>query len=44
MTGAIEKLSDENNALRRQSGMAATDDIELCGVRLAKVKLAYVIV
>lgn len=41
MTAAIEKLSDENNALRRQSGMAATHEIELSGVKLAKVKLAY---
>ena len=39
MTGAVEKLSDENNALRLQAGVAATDDIELSGVKLAKVNL-----
>ena len=41
MTGGIEKLADENHALRQQSGMAATDDVELSGIRLAKVKLTY---
>lgn len=40
MTGAVEKLSDENNVLRLQAGVAATDDIELSGVKLAKVNLA----
>lgn len=44
MTGTVEKLSDENNALRLQAGMAATDEIELSGIKLAKVNLAYRIV
>lgn len=39
MTGAIEKLSDENSALRQQAGVAATDEVELSGVKLAKVNL-----
>lgn len=40
MTGTVEKLSDENNALRLQAGVAATDEIELSGIKLAKVNLA----
>lgn len=39
MTVTVEKLSDENNVLRLQAGVAATDGIELSGVKLAKVSL-----
>lgn len=37
MTGKVEMLSDENKLLRHKAGLAATDGIDLGGVRLAKV-------
>ena len=37
LTGAVEKLSDENASLRQQAGLAPTHEIELSGVKLAKV-------
>ena len=44
MTVTVEKLSDENNVLRLQAGVAATDEVELSGVKLAKVNLVFMFV
>lgn len=37
LTGAVEKLSDENSALRKHAGLAPAHEVELSGVKLAKV-------
>lgn len=41
LTGAVEKLSDENSSLRKQAGLAPAHEIELSGVQLAKVMLVH---
>lgn len=38
MTCAVEDLSDENQVLRQQAGVSATDTVDLSGIKLAKVK------
>lgn len=37
MTSTVEKLVDENQVLRGQGGVSATDIIDLSAVKLAKV-------
>ncbi len=38
MTCAVEDLSHENQVLRQQAGVSATDTVDLSGIKLAKVK------